>query len=198
MKKSNNYFLLLLTSSVLIFLSSCNYGCIKTNLTHDEKDWFNVYLKSQIVVFESNLNRRDTFDITHIGESYSVCNRLELGEYQNHSLTLIMKPRKCRTQNGYCSIDMDFVKDVVNEACVKYFRVFDCAVGPREISKDKEKQIQLKDGSSINAVYFESNTGDSDYSDYSSDIESFYWSKKQGLVRYTTLHGETFDLVKYD
>lgn len=188
--------MIILPLVVLFFFTGCQYGCIKTNLTQDEKDWFNVYSKSKMVVFESNLNNRDTFDISDIHESYSVCNRFELGKYQKQSMFFEMKPRKCRAKSSYCSIDLDFVKETENEPCVKYFRVFDCSVQLTEIPKKKEIQISLKDGSSFNALFFESNTGAPD-SDYSVDIESFYWSEKYGIIRYTTLTGETFDLLDF-
>jgi hypothetical protein len=186
----------ILSTLFLVFLSSCN--CVETHLTNDEKEWFSVYKKGQIIVFKSNLENLDTITVTEKIETHGNkdCNWFEIGTIQNHIINIDLQSKPCRNES-YCVGGISISKDKVDEKCIPSFSVLGLTYSKiYQKSEPKKESIKLTTTNKTysSAYYFEdgvnaNNTGNN-------YLKSFYWDKKEGLIRYEGHDGEVFELLK--
>ncbi|MFH7011071.1 hypothetical protein ACHRV5_04325 [Flavobacterium sp. FlaQc-52] len=179
-------------------LSSCNCKCTKTHLSKDEKEWFSAYKKGQQIIFKSNLGKLDTLFVADKYETYDnkECNCYEVGNLQYNMMHIDFKSRICHN-DSYCVSGVSISKDEINKKSFPTFNVFglfypDVQVKPipteswvvlRTSLKKYTHVYVFEDG--INAKNFGNNY-----------LKSFYWDKREGLIRYDTGEGEIFELLK--
>lgn len=170
--------------------------CKKVSIPLKEKEWFEAYKTVDRIIFlNKKSNQRDTFELDRkLITTYSPCNRFELGRYQFESNKIKFKATKCHGNNkNFCSFQLSITMDYDFKArgSVRFFRVYDLNSGDNEVTR-MIKPSWSKD--SIETLYFEKGT--SGFAHTSKFIRSFNWSKKFGLLQYTTLTGEVYELVK--
>lgn len=193
--KKNIFFLVLI--SFVLFFNSCG-KCIETNLTSEEKEWFSVYEKGQTIIFKSNEGNLDTIVVSEKNEGHGNenCNYYGIGPIQPHIMNIILKFKNCKKELS-CNAGISVSKDKVDKKCFPGFYAF----GLYQEGNLKNEDSKLENfkiaatGKSYNNVYqFEDGINAKNVSLIF--IKSFYWDKKEGLIRYDTSEGEVFELLK--
>mgnify|MGYP003576143727 FL=1 len=191
-------FFLTIILGTFIFFNSCTCKCIKTHLTKDEKEWFSVYEKGQQIIFKSNLGKFDTLTVKDKYETYGNkgCNCYEIGTIQDHVMGIELKAKTCYNE-PYCDGGISISKEAVDQKSFPVFGLFGLIYDKRFQSLFPQKEDILL--STIkNRIYHtyhvedgvNANNGGNNY------LQSFYWDKKEGLIRYDTKEGEVFELLK--
>jgi hypothetical protein len=180
----------------LMLLNSCN--CVETHLTKEEKEWFSVYKKGQNLVFKSNKGNLDTILIAEKTETHNNkdCNYFGIGSTQPHVMFITLKPKICHNES-YCDGEMFISKDQVDEKCFPSFS-FLGLLEKSELKNTTPKPQRIKLNSTnktYSQVYcFEEGINADNYGN--NYLKSFYWDKKEGLIRYEAHDGEVFELLK--
>jgi hypothetical protein len=186
----------ILSILLLVLLYSCN--CVETYLTKEEKEWFSVYRKGQNIVFKSNKENLDTIVVIEKIETHNNkdCNWIEIGTMQPHIMFITLKSKICHNES-YCEGQIFISKDKENEKCVPSFSF----LGLLEKSEPKgtlpkPQRIKLTTINKIytSAYYFEDGINANNFGN--NYLKSFYWDKKDGLIRYEAHDGEVFELLK--
>lgn len=179
-----------------ITLISCN--CVETHLTKEEKEWFSVYNKGQIIVFESNRGNYDTIEVTEKLETHGNkdCNWIEIGTIQPHIMSVTFKPKVCHNES-YCEGGISINKDKVDEITFPSFSLFGLYYSKLyQIIEPQKRVVKLSNTnkSYSSAYYFEDGVNANGFG--TNCPKSFYWDKKEGLIRYDSKDGEIFELLK--
>lgn len=179
-----------------IFLNSCN--CVETKLTDDEKEWFSAYDKGQIIIFKSNLGNLDTIEVSEKLETHNNknCNWIEIGTTQPEIMFITLKPKICRN-NSYCEGQIFISKVKESEKCYPGFSLFGLLQknGLKYLIPKLEKIKLIATNKTYSQVYhFENGVNANGYG--TNSPKSFYWDKKDGLIKYETKEGEVFELLK--
>lgn len=187
---------IILWSLFLVFLSSCN--CTETNLTKEEREWFSVYDKGQTIIFKSNLGNLDTLLVSEKIETHNNkdCNYFGIGSMQPNVMFIRIKSKICHNES-YCGGEIFISKDKVDEKCFPSFTLFGLNQ-EGQLSKVVSK-LESNGLDTIKKIYnhvynFEDGINAKSYG--SNYLKSFYWDKKEGLVRYDLVNGEIFELFK--
>jgi hypothetical protein len=195
MKIKNTLLLILFT----IILSSCNFcNCVETHLTEDEKSWFSAYEKGQKIIFKSNLGNLDTIEITKKVETYGNkdCNWFEIGRIQNNIMSIEFKPKVCHNES-YCDGGMYIGKDDINKKAFPTFILFGLTQkNGLKYLVPKQENIKLITTSKTYSQVYHFEKGVNAKSFGTNPPKSFYWDKKDGLIKYETKDGEVFELLK--
>jgi hypothetical protein len=208
--------LLLAATLLLLVHSSCRLTCIVNHLTARDKSWGTCYDSGQIVVFKSNLGHMDTFSVNFKKEGFTVCNTFELSDYQNNYLTIELKPWRCTCHDTTeCKVYMDMMRDEHDSEERPTIYVFGL-MSPVHTFDDYDDQgpyFQIRSVTlSTTGKHYDSayviekkelhNVVDKDTKQiipvvmdpaYGS-VNSFYWDRHDGLIRYTTPDDEVFEL----
>lgn len=194
MKKS----IAVLFLTMILILNSCTCKCIKTYLTKEEKEWFSVYKKGQLIIFKSDLGNLDTIVVNDKYETFGNkdCNCYGIGPIQNNIMGIVLKSKICHN-DPYCDGGISISKDQVGEKSFPIFGVFGLICDQtfqKKIPRQESIKLTITD-KVYNFVYHiednvNANNGGNSY------LKSFYWDKKEGLIRYDTSEGEIFELLK--
>lgn len=181
---------------MLIILASCN--CVETHLTDEERIWFKAYEKGQIIVFKSNLGNIDTLVVTNKTEIFGnkECNWYEIGTIQNNIINIDLKSKICRNE-PYCTGGISISKDKQDEKSFPSFSFLGLMYS--KIYQTEEpimKSVKLTSNNKTYpyALYFEDKVNANNFGN--NYLKSFYWDKKEGLIRYESHEGEIFELLK--
>ena len=186
-----------LTFLLLLFLNSCTCKCIKTHLTNEEREWFNAYRKGQQIIFKSNLGNIDTLSVSNKYEAFGNkdCNCYEVGNIQNNVMNIDLQSKICHN-DSYCAGGISIIKEKMDEKCFPSFSLFGLFYSKiHQKVEPKTESIKLITANIVyNYVYHiqDGVNGDNFGNCY---LKSFYWDKKEGLIRYDTSEGEIFALL---
>ncbi|CAM3488023.1 hypothetical protein [Flavobacterium chungbukense] len=183
---------------IIFFLHSCTCKCVKTHLTKEEKQWFSVYQKQQEIIFESNLGNLDTLVVVDKYEIYGNkdCNCREIGTIQNNMMNIDLKSKICHN-DSYCVSSVSISKDEVSQKSFPSFNLFGLFYSGSHIKSLPQKTwVMLKTTKKkyTNVYIFEDGINAKNFG--RGYLKSFYWDKKEGLLRYDTSEGEIFELLK--
>jgi hypothetical protein len=189
----------------VIQLSSCfQTGCKKIDLSHEEKVWFDVFEKGDLFLYKKDDLTIDTFKVTGISLSYTVCNKFELSKYQYNEGGGRLKLLNSRSVYPK-KVLVNFTKSLQyngqeRDPCLKYFTVFDlssdCIKDLGGIPVDSievpgiPNRLLMTYRFDKDSSYMHDSNGGHTY------LTSFNWSKEYGLIRYTTNKDEVFDFWK--
>lgn len=181
----------------VIILNSCN--CVETNLSKEEKEWFSAYNKGQTIIFKSNLGNLDTIIVTEKLEFHGNkdCNWIEIGTIQNHMMNIDFKPKVCHNEEPYCEGGISISKDGVDEKCFPSFSLFGLYFSKlynKNLPKTESIKLTTNNKTYSLAYHFEDKVNANGFG--KNCIESFYWDKKEGLIKYEAKDGEIFELLK--
>ena len=179
---------------IVIFLYSCKCG--QTELSDTEKQWVATYNSGQVIIFKSDLNNYDTLKVTEKRDFYTNCNQVEVGSTKFHVISVDLKPSICRDPN-YCEVSIEMEKDEQRVLALPFIRVFGLEYSPAiQSQKLQTTSITLTTTNKrYNPCYvFESGVLARSYGN--NYLKSFYWDKRDGLIRYTNRKNETFELYK--
>lgn len=196
MKKNIVFWILI---SFLLFLNSCG-KCIETNLTNEEKEWFSVYEKGQTIIFKSNEGNLDSIVITEKVKQHnnSDCNYYGIGPMQPEIMLINLNFKTCKTES-YCDGGIFISKDEVDKIFNPSFRLFglfSSDIDATSLPKETEVILKTTKRKYINVYVFEDGINAKNFG--RGYLKSFYWDKKEGLIRYDTSEGEVFELLKKD
>ena len=188
----------LLVYCLIHYLTGCNWysNCPKLDLTEEELSWFNAYELGDIIVLESNKNKRDTLIVVGKTYGYSPCNKFELGPFQHGEFSIKLVPRYDSMDSDFLSIYYHFEKwdsIVTKKAFVVYDLHLSNDYGKRKL---KEKRIFLQQKKDSIDTYLTDSTNS--YLNNNQYVISFNWSKEYGLVKYETSQGEIFELISHE
>lgn len=196
---SYNPFLFILLG---LLCHSCLLGdCKKIPLKKSYAEWYDgLPNEGDTLLFKGSNNTIDSFLITNKFLDYSPCNRIELSDYQYGSFTLTGKMinSKIRYNNEkYFNIKMESTNDSPRET-YQYLQLFDVYLEGRNgidsLHLEYIDSIAKKD-LGVHLV-----PGNSNVYRYNSDdlisVKDFWWSRKRGLIRYTTEDGVTYEFWK--
>ncbi len=185
---------LLAILTIGIFLNSC--GCIKMELTKEERNWYS-YEEDEYLIFKSNLKNIDTLNVTDRYESYTNedCNNISVSYYQLNyiNLTLMLKSKTKsvliseisiqKNQDGYDSRPKISIFGLRSEY-------------PENGHKATKQKIKLKENKKTynNAYLFKDKVTATNIED--GYLDSFYYDQNDGLVKYVAKDGESFELIK--
>ncbi len=183
--------------AIIIILNSCG-KCVETNLTKEEKVWFSIYEKGQTVIFKSNQGNLDTLIVSEKIDDHGNknCNYYGIGSIQPNIMYIILKLKNCKNESN-CDVGISVSKDQVDKKCFPGFYAFGLyqnGVLKNEDSKLQNFKIAATDKIYNNVYQFEDGINAKNVS--LTIIKSFYWDKKEGLIRYDTSEGEIFELFK--
>lgn len=181
---------------LILILNSCN--CVETHLTEEEKEWFSAYEKGQEIIFKSNRGNIDTIEVTEKMETHGNkdCNWLEIGRIQEHIMRIKFKPKVCHNYS-YCDGEIYISKDNEDKKAFPFFRIFGLEYVPdMKKMKLKEEKIKLEITNKFYSLvcHFEDGINANGYG--MDSPKSFYWDKKEGLIKYELKDGEIFELIK--
>jgi hypothetical protein len=180
---------------LLLILYSCN--CYQTHLTNEDKTWTAGYQKGQIMIFKSNLGNLDTIQVKERIEDFTNpdCNRLEIGSQQRQYISIELKPNKCHNIY-YCNCTIWLEKEDDKQEVSPSIRTFglEFSTSNQLYRLISEKLILSTSNKKYNAYYFADKLNAINYGN--NYLKSFYWDKKDGLIRYESYDGEIFELLK--
>ena len=193
--------------SLLIFsLSACfnNTDCKQLLVTTKEKSWFRVYQSGEKVLFKSDRNHIDTFIVGKQIDSYTICNKFELGAYQYNYVSLSLKASNCHgmsKQSFQCGFSLSFTKEHQTEKdkdCFKKMYVFDLYTDELTSMDSvlKETVNSEVSGRRYQTYLFINGKGTDDINGGVATVQSFNWSKEHGLIRYELATGEVYEFWK--
>lgn len=166
-------------------LSSCFYeDCIKVPLSKEEMKWFDPFTEGDTLRFLSK-NNVDTFYCGSIDNSYTTCNKFELGDYQYNNVSVGLKKG-----SSDFSMLLHFSSSIYRDSvvsCYKRFQIMDLDIQHNGDLLKFEEIISIKD-KSFKCLHFKSDK-------YDNKILESYWSKQEGLLRYVTNEGEVYTKV---
>lgn len=182
---------------------SVNNGCKKLSLNKVELDWLDHYKNGELRLFKDQFGKIDTFQVAIDQEQFfTVCNRIELGDYIYGSKGVSFEAFNCRGQEKYlCEFRIYFSKANQKESdkyCHKQFSLFD-------LGSDQFDDFNLIDSrqDSLPLLKLKLRTYHFDLSENATDrnsgypiIEYFDVCKEIGLVRYKTVKGEIYQFWK--
>ena len=174
---------LLAILTIGIFLNSC--GCIKMELTKEERNWYS-YEEDEYLIFKSNLKNIDTLNVTDRYESYTNedCNNISVSYYQLNyiNLTLMLKSKTK-------SVLISWAGDCWHHS-------FQRSEYPENGHKATKQKIKLKENKKTynNAYLFKDKVTATNIED--GYLDSFYYDQNDGLVKYVAKDGESFELIK--
>jgi|GEM_PF-3365804 len=195
------YYYLLLT----LTLNSClsNSSCTKLSLSKEEQSWFTNYRDNEIRLYKSQSDDIDTFVVSvKPVQSYSLCNRIELGEYQYGFRNVSFLAKECHgLDDMYCDFTMRFTKEFQNETdqkCNKRFSFFDLR---SEKMTDLSELPMVIDtlrylNKSTKSYVFENGAGVKDANAGYCFFDNFHVNKEYGLVKYQTRKGDVYEFWK--
>jgi hypothetical protein len=180
--------LLSITSFALILSCSCK----QLYFTESDKLWAKPYKKGDLVIFQSNkdIKRRDT--ITILNKSHSIpsedCNPAVSLVNSEFYLIEAKYSHDGKTNESDYLLQLD--KDENGEA-IPVIRIFDIEFSGSEI---KDTVVIINNFGVQNCYSF------NEFQDFENipnfKIKNFIWSKQLGLVQYTTVDGEKYELIK--
>jgi hypothetical protein len=178
-----------------IVLNSCT--CVETHLTKEEKEWFSAYKKGQTIIFKSNLGNLDSIVIKKIEiHGNKDCNWIEIGTTQNHIMSIDFKPKVCHNES-YCDGGISISKANEDKKAFPSFSLFGLFYS-KSYNKEKLKKLNIKlittNKIYYQVYYFENGVNANGFG--TNSPKSFYWDKKDGLIKYETKDGEVFELLK--
>lgn len=191
-----------------MFISSCVFngtGCKKVSISQDEEKWLEFGNIGDTFLYKSQLNNIDTFVVTvRDNNDYRDCNLFERGKNQYElnafSMHMINSLRLCQTKDKEAVFV--FQKNVNNQSdsvSYKHFTVFDFRTEGFENFADFDlENIELKTTKRQYDANFFDRTGRQNSNEDGTDIyiNSFYWSKSDGLLKYITADGQEFEFLK--
>ncbi len=189
-----------LLASILFLVSSCNpfNNCEKVNVDKNELEWINGISNRDTLVFKSNFGKIKQYIVENITSDYSSCNKIELSPYIYESLGLKMFPlSEPKSEDSTFSILLyEHYDSEEYKWAYKGINVFSYHVS----IKDESNNALITDtiainNSKIKTYYFERGVYEPIKSDMGSNMKSFHWSKKLGLVQFETAKNEIFKLV---
>jgi hypothetical protein len=187
--------IIILSFLLLVLMGSCN--CVETHLSKEEREWFSAYEKGQTIIFKSNRGNLDTIVVVEKVETYGnkECNWFEIGTIQNNMIDIVFKSKNCRNESD-CEGNISISKDKPNEKRLPFFRIFGLEYAPATQNNElRTENIKLTNGKAYeSAYYFEDQINADSYG--GNYLKSFYWDKKDGLIRYDLIDGEIFELLK--
>lgn len=180
-----------------VILSSCG-KCIETHLTIHEKEWFCVYKKNQNIIFKSNLNHLDTIVVTEKIETHNNmdCNYYGIGPMQPHVMYITLNSKICHNES-YCDGGIFISKDQADKIFFPSFRLFGLyysKINPEILDKEEWLILNTSQKKYSHVYIFEDGINAKNFGN--NYLKSFYWDKKEGLIRYDTSEGEVFELLK--
>lgn len=192
--KNNIFWILIL---FLLLLNSCG-KCIETNLTNEEKEWFSVYEKGQTMIFKSNLGHLDTLVVAEKVKQHnnSDCNYYGIGPMQPEIMFITFKLKNCNNES-YCEGGIFISKDEAYKIFNPSFRLFGLSYSQafaNLLSKETWCVLKTTKRKYTNVYVFEDGINAKSFG--RGYLKSFYWDKKEGLIRYDTSEGEIFELLK--
>jgi len=193
MKIKVEFFLFIL----LIVTFSCNYGCIQTHLTNEERKWFSVYEKGDRIIFKSNLGNLDTLIVTNVTNDFTNkdCNRM-VGKFQQEFISVKFQPKSRDTMKLYSGGEIDIYKSNQDQYAYPSFKIFGLDYDDVEQQHNfiSEKIKLLSNDKSYFVYSFKENVNAANYGN--GYLTSYYWNMDNGLIRYILRKGEIFDFVK--
>jgi hypothetical protein len=179
-----------------IVLNSCT--CVETHLIEDEKSWFSAYDKGQLIVFKSNLGNLDTIVVAEKQETHNNknCNWFEIGTIQPEIMFITLKSKICRN-NSYCEGQIFISKGKESEKCFPGFSLFGLLQKnglKYRIPKQENIKLIVTNKTYSQVYHFEDGVNANGYG--TNSPKSFYWDKKDGLIKYEAKDGEVFELLK--
>lgn len=191
---------------IIIFftVSSCilnnTKGCKKIYLSKEEKSWFSSFQIGERLLYKDQYGKIDTLLITGVGESFTTCNKFELGEYQYNKIGINMKPSNYHGVSN-CSVNVVFSKHLQKSSsvpCDKAFYVFDLITNySSDLNQIKIDTVKLSFfNKEVPTYLFEKGNNTSDLDEGQQIVTSFNWSKDYGLVRYTLFNGKVYNFWK--
>lgn len=198
--------LLIVSITILTFLSSClnNVGCKKITISLDETKWLEFGNIGDTFLFKSDMHNLDTFIVTEKEDNnFTDCNLFERGtnQYELNGFSM----QRINTLRSYPSKDKEatfvFNKNVNNQSdsfSYKRFTVFDFRTEEfADFAAFPIVDIELTTTKSKYEANFFDRPGVYGNKDGSAVfITSFWWSKKNGLLKYETASGEVFEFLK--
>lgn len=183
---------LLIILLIGILVNSC--GCVKMELTKEERNWCS-YEKNEYLIFKSNLNNIDTLQVTDRNESYTNknCNNIEVSFYQLNYININMMLRS-QTKTLLLS-KISIMKDEENS--IPKISIFGLKSEiPNNGHQPTKHIIKLEEmGKTYNQAYlYEDNISATNIED--GYLDSFYYDQKFGLIKYSAKNGESFELIK--
>jgi signal peptidase I len=178
-----------------LILNSCG-KCIETNLTSEEKVWFSVYEKSQNIIFKSNLGHFDTIVVTEKVQQHnnSDCNYYGIGPMQPEIMFITLNSKICHNE-PYCKGEIFISKDKVDKIFTPSFSLFGL-YNANNNSLPKETWLILRTTKKKYSNVYIFEDGINAKNSGNNYLTSFYWDKKEGLIRYDTSDGEVFEILE--
>lgn len=186
---------------VAVSLTSCVFSnCKQILLSKEDNKWFDFYQINDTLIYKCSDALIDTIIIDEYEHYLSDCNKIESSEYQYEqakcSGSLLRNKRKVKGDKAFIIEFSKYLQDS-NSSCSKYFTVYNLVVD--EFTDHREKfnirKIKLPNWKDEIETFFVQE-GRGNRSRGKGRINSFYWSKEYGLVRYETKKGEVYDLYE--
>lgn len=185
---------------VVLLAHSCIFGdCIRVPLNKPYLDWYkNLPNEGDTLLYKGSDNSIDTFVITNKYFGYGQCNHLEFGDYQYELFRLDAQMINRKVRNNFTNtFSIEFAKkDNSAVETYQYIKLLDLYIeGINDVDEalaadsiHKQKDTLFVGDGTLNIDQYSSTNPIS--------IEEFYWSKKSGLVRYTTNVGIVYEFWK--
>lgn len=198
---SNKFFSITIVLIIGFISKSCLFsGCDIKNISVSDKEWLNCYRLNQMITFKNQFGQIDTLIVDEIDTTYSSCNKFELGPNQYQEISISLKSSRTERTDRNNSVYISFSQNHDGNLCSKYFYVYDY-----HFWDGRDLEQELKD-SLLNLKYFKKRNLDclvftqKDDNHHDSDdfnLDTFYWNKDYGLIKYIihdTLEYEIFKI----
>lgn len=178
----------ILFSFILLFASCANNSdCKKITLSKKDLSWFNCYKKGQILYFKNQFDDIDTMIVYKNIVDFSPCNKFELGEFQFQLASIRLNNKNDKNLITNRRVQVNFNQEENGKLSSKSFYVFDYSFWDGyDLDKElKDTAIYLKyyNKKEINCLVFDPKF-DRSHDDSNNDLDTFFWSKELGLVKY--------------
>lgn len=200
MKDGMKLFWIIFCFSVLYSGCTILGECEKILLSKEDKLWIQAYDEGDTIIFVSDSSNSDTLLVNNVFTFISDCNKFEKGDYQYEEGGFNLDPIGCHcTNKEMCSIWINFSNDLkkADELSSKTFSVFNLKVSSIEnFNTIPLVNVRLNSNDKVYECYH-FQFGDGVTHDLGGKLESFYWNRESGLIKYVMKNGEKYELVAY-
>ena len=178
--------------TILCFTLMLSCKCKQLYLTENDSLWAKSYEKGDVAIFQSNrdVNRKDT--ITILNKSHTLpssdCNPLVSSTSSEFYLI------EAKFQHEGQTNDSDYLLQLNKEedgSAIPIIRIFDIEFNGSTL---RDTVVTLDRFGAQNCYSFNNFQSFNNFPNFK--IRNFVWSKKMGLIQYTTEKGEKYELLK--
>ncbi len=180
---------------LLLIFSSCDNLCTKLYLSEEDKSWVAHFSEGMVSYYKDTNGNIDTLIVTRKHNYLSSCVYLELGKYQYENYFVVSMFKSKRIYDS-STVEILIARENIDSFANLTIQVGD-VYSKSIINRSDWKPINTHlNNIAFDSVYYLNNVQHVEQYGENKLFKNFYWSRKLGLVAYTTSDNHLFVMSK--